>query len=74
MHGTLHSSRSARHSARVNIYNVDDIRHWCEKFSCTKTQLWDAVTAVGTSADALREYMGRATAHAQRPPGTISRT
>jgi hypothetical protein len=60
MHSTLHPSSSARNSARVNIYNVDDMTHWCEKFGCTKTQLRDAVTAVGTSADTLREYISRA--------------
>ena len=60
MHSALHTSSSARNSARVNIYNVDDMTHWCEKFDCTKTQLRDAVTAVGTSTDALRDYINRA--------------
>jgi uncharacterized protein DUF3606 len=60
MHSAMHTTSNARNSARVNIYNVDDMTHWCEKFGCTKTELRDAVTAVGTSADALREYIGRA--------------
>ena len=60
MHNRLHTSLNARNSGRVNVYNLDDMIHWCEKFGCTKTQLWDAVTAVGTSADALREYFARA--------------
>ena len=59
MHSTSHSSLSARNGGRVNIYNADEMVHWCEKFGCTKTQLWDAVTAVGTSADALREYIAK---------------
>lgn len=60
MHSALPTSLSPRNTGRVNIYNVDDMTHWCEKFGCTKTQLRDAVTAVGTSADTLREYIGRA--------------
>jgi hypothetical protein len=48
---------AARDNTRVNIYDIDDVIHWCEKFGCTKPELWDAVTAVGTSAVAVRQYI-----------------
>ena len=46
--------------ARVNIYDVSDVKRWCEKFGCTKQQLWDAVATVGTSAEAVRNYLSNA--------------
>ena len=49
-----------RNDARVNIYDVSDVTRWCERFGCTKQQLRDAVTTVGTSAEAVRDYISNA--------------
>jgi hypothetical protein len=54
---SFQAGSGARDNSRVNIYDIDDVIHWCEKFGCTKPQLWDAVTAVGTSAVAVRQYI-----------------
>jgi hypothetical protein len=64
---SFHAALAARDNARVNIYDIDDVIHWCEKFGCTKPQLWDAVTAVGTSAVAVRQYIssGKDTARSE---------
>ena len=34
-----------------------EVRDWCKAFGCTKEELQDAVQAVGTSAQRVREYL-----------------
>jgi F0F1-type ATP synthase beta subunit len=34
-----------------------EVRDWCRIFGCTKEELHDAVKAVGTSAQKVREYL-----------------
>ena len=34
-----------------------EVRDWCKAFGCTKKELHDAVKAVGTSAQKVREYL-----------------
>ena len=34
-----------------------EVRDWCKAFGCTKEELHDAVKAVGTSAQRVREYL-----------------
>jgi hypothetical protein len=36
-----------------------EVRDWCRAFGCTKEELQDAVKAVGTSAQKVREYLQR---------------
>jgi len=36
-----------------------EVRDWCKAFGCTKEELHDAVKAVGTSAQKVREYLQR---------------
>jgi hypothetical protein len=36
-----------------------EVRDWCKAFGCTKEELHDAVKAVGTSAEKVREYLKR---------------
>jgi hypothetical protein len=36
-----------------------EVRDWCKAFGCTKEELHDAVKAVGTSAQKVREYLKR---------------
>lgn len=42
---------------RVNPHEKNEIRYWCQKFTCTDIQLKNAVRAVGTSADAVRDFL-----------------
>jgi hypothetical protein len=42
---------------RVNPHEPNEIRYWCQKFTCTDTQLKHAVRAVGTSPDAVRHFL-----------------
>jgi hypothetical protein len=41
---------------RVNPYEPNEVKYWCQKFSCSDIQLKNAVRAVGTSADAVRDF------------------
>jgi len=51
------SNRGAYASNRVNPHERNELKYWCRKFACTDMQLKNAVTAVGTSADAVRSFL-----------------
>jgi hypothetical protein len=42
---------------RVNPYEPNEVKYWCQKFTCTDMQLKNAVRAVGTSADGVRDFL-----------------
>jgi hypothetical protein len=42
---------------RVNPYEPNEVKYWCQKFACTDMQLKNAVRAVGTSSDAVRDFL-----------------
>lgn len=44
---------------RINISEDYEVSYWCKKFDCTKSELVAAVKAVGTSAAAVRKYLGK---------------
>jgi len=47
---------------RVNPHEPNEVKYWCQKFSCTDIQLKHAVRAVGTSPDAVRHFLKGKTA------------
>lgn len=42
---------------RVNPHERNELKYWCQKFACTDMQLKNAVMAVGTSAEAVRDFL-----------------
>lgn len=46
-------------ASRVNIHETWEVAYWCKEFSCTDTALKRAVSIVGTSAAAVRKYLGK---------------
>ncbi|MGA3117097.1 MAG: DUF3606 domain-containing protein [Syntrophobacteraceae bacterium] len=42
---------------RVNPHEQNELQYWCRKFTCTALQLKNAVTAVGTSPEAVRHFL-----------------
>lgn len=42
---------------RVNPHEPNEIKFWCQKFTCTDMQLKNAVMAVGTSVEAVRVFL-----------------
>lgn len=51
------SKRGPYANSRVNPHERNELKYWCQKFACTDMQLKNAVTAVGTSADAVRKFL-----------------
>lgn len=46
-------------SSRINIHEPYEVNWWCDELGCTKAQLIAAVNAVGTSAAAVKKYLGK---------------
>jgi hypothetical protein len=42
---------------QIELARSYEVRDWCKAFGCTKEELHDAVKAVGTSAQKVREYL-----------------
>ena len=45
-------------SSKISLKESYEVTYWCGKFGCTKTQLTNAVKAVGHSASAVRKHFG----------------
>jgi len=43
--------------SRINIHESWEVSWWCSKFECINDQLTEAVSTVGASAAAVREYL-----------------
>jgi len=50
-------NRGAQDRARINVHEEHEVRSWTQSLGVTREQLESAVKAVGTSADAVREYL-----------------
>ena len=46
-------------ASRVNIHEPYEVRYWCSKFNVNEAKLREAVLAVGTSANAVEQYLSR---------------
>lgn len=44
-------------SKRINIHENYEVEYWTKEFGVTAEKLKQAVAAVGTSAEAVREYL-----------------
>jgi len=42
---------------QIDLTRSYEVRDWCKAFGCTKEELQDAVKAVGTSAQKVRDYL-----------------
>ena len=43
----------------ISISQEHEIKHWSEEFGVSRQELLDAVNAVGSSAQAVKEYLGK---------------
>jgi hypothetical protein len=41
----------------IALHEPHEVRSWTQSLGCTETQLRDAVKAVGTSAEEVRQYL-----------------
>lgn len=46
-------------ATRINLHEPYEVNYWCQTLGITKQQLTNAVTAVGTSAAAVRRHLGK---------------
>ena len=53
------TKRGTPDNKRIDIHDPNEIRNWTKSIGCTPDELKKAVNAVGTSADAVRKYLGK---------------
>ncbi|WP_409259107.1 DUF3606 domain-containing protein [Pseudomonas saponiphila] len=44
---------------RIDIHDANEVRNWTTALGCTEAELKQAVAAVGTYADKVRQYLGK---------------
>jgi hypothetical protein len=45
--------------SRINVHEEWEVRHWTEALGVSREELEKAVSEVGVSADAVRQYLKR---------------
>ena len=53
------NKRRPQDSSRINIHEEWELNWWSEELGVSKEKLKEAVQAVGTSAAAVRKYLGK---------------
>ena len=53
------TNRGAQDRARVNVNEEHEVRYWTEALGVSEEKLREAVAAVGVSADAVRQHLGK---------------
>ena len=46
-------------ASRINLGQQYEIDYWCDKFCCSEEKLRKAVDAVGTSKEAVEDYLNK---------------
>jgi hypothetical protein len=49
--------RNSPDANRINVHETHEMRYWTQALGCTPEQLKEAVSKVGTSAIAVRNYI-----------------
>jgi hypothetical protein len=49
--------RNAPDASRINVNESHEVRYWTQALGCSAEELRDAVSKVGTSAQAVRNYI-----------------
>lgn len=50
---------SPHDNKRIDVDDPSEVRNWCSALGCSEEELNDAVEAVGTSAKAVKKYLGK---------------
>jgi len=53
------SNRGSPDNKRIDIHDPNEVRHWTKSLGVSEQQLKDAVARVGTSAEKVRESLGK---------------
>jgi hypothetical protein len=53
------TKRRPQDSTRISLSEDYEVDYWTDKFGVSRDQLKEAVSAVGNSAEAVRNYLGK---------------
>ena len=53
------TNRGAQDRARINVNEDHEVRYWTQDLGVSEEKLHEAVAAVGVSADAVRQHLGK---------------
>ena len=53
------TKKEPQDGSKVNVHEVWELEYWCKKFGVTAQQLKDAVAAVGTSVQKVKQHLGK---------------
>lgn len=53
------SKRGPQDRSRINVNEAHELRYWTQALGVTEAKLREAVKAVGPSAAAVREHLGK---------------
>lgn len=53
------NNRGGQDRARINLNEEHEVRYWTNALGVSKEKLAEAVKAVGSGADKVREHLGR---------------
>lgn len=53
------TNRGAQDRTRVNVNEEHEVRYWTQALGVSEEKLREAVSAVGVSADAVRQHLGK---------------
>ena len=53
------SKKGPQDAGRINIHEAYEVEYWTKALGVTAQRLREAVAAVGTSAAAVRRYLGK---------------
>ncbi len=53
------SKRGPQDRSRINVNEAHELRYWTQALGVTEAKLREAVKAVGPSATAVREHLGK---------------
>ena len=56
---TKGTERGAQDRARINVNEDHEVRYWTQALKVSEEKLREAVAAVGVSADAARQQLGK---------------
>lgn len=53
------SKRGPQDRSRINVNQEHELQYWSQEFGVTADQLKEAVKKVGTTADKVRQHLGK---------------
>ncbi|MDM0049941.1 DUF3606 domain-containing protein [Variovorax sp. J22R115] len=53
------TNRGTQDRARINVNEDHEVRYWTQALGVSEAKLREAVAAVGVSADAVRQHLGK---------------